>query len=54
MPEMILDSLFLITNAYIDKHKKLPIRVCVRRKVVSRLYHIAIIGQGLWRNRAPA
>lgn len=43
MPEMILDSLFLITNAYIDKHKKLPMRVCVRRKGVSRLYHIATV-----------
>lgn len=40
MPEMILDSLFLITNAYIDKHGKLPVRICVRRSGVSRLYHI--------------
>lgn len=43
MPEMILDSLFLITNAYIDKHKKLPVRVCIRRRGVSRLYHIATV-----------
>lgn len=43
MPEMILDSLFLITSAYIDKHKKLPVQVCVRRKGVSRMYHITTV-----------
>jgi len=43
MPEMILDSLFLITSAYISKHKKLPVQVCVRRKGVSRLYHMTTV-----------
>lgn len=43
MPDMILDSLFLIANAYIGKHGKLPERICVRRPGFSKLYHITVV-----------
>lgn len=40
MTEMVLDSIFLIAHAYIDKHGTLPEKICVRRRRNSRLYHI--------------
>lgn len=40
---MILDSLFLITNAYIGSNGKVPNRIFIRRKGYNCVYHISSV-----------